>query len=161
MRIGQVFVTGKTFSPKEVPTIHRVVDAQGKKRLILFSGLYPIQMSVSEDDGSTWTPLEPIGDFGGIVRWPASSAARMVLTARCSTMTAGSSDEGETWTEPRDLPASLTGDRQRRQVWTRRAALHLVSGPSPESPTKGDWAGWVSTYDDIVKGREGVNTGCG
>jgi hypothetical protein len=25
-------------------------------------------MSVSEDDGSTWTPLEPIGDFGGIVR---------------------------------------------------------------------------------------------
>ena len=24
-------------------------------------------MAVSEDDGHTWTPLEPIGDFGGIV----------------------------------------------------------------------------------------------
>src|SRR3954447_514163 len=52
---------------KEVPTIHRVVDPRGKKRLIMFSGLYPIRMSVSEDDGSTWTPLEPIGDFGGVV----------------------------------------------------------------------------------------------
>jgi len=52
---------------QEVPTIHRVVDAAGTRRLILFSGLYPIRMAVSEDDGDTWTPLEPIGDFGGIV----------------------------------------------------------------------------------------------
>lgn len=52
---------------KETPTIHRVIDAKGVKRLILFSGLYPIRMSVSEDDGRTWTPLKPIGDFGGIV----------------------------------------------------------------------------------------------
>lgn len=51
----------------ETPTIHRMVDKQGKKRLILFSGLYPIRSSVSEDDGATWTPLAPIGDFGGIV----------------------------------------------------------------------------------------------
>ena len=35
----------------ETPTIHRVVDRKGRKRLIVFSGLYPIRMSVSEDDG--------------------------------------------------------------------------------------------------------------
>jgi hypothetical protein len=52
---------------KEVPTIHRVIDPKGTKRLIMFSGLYPIRMAVSEDDGSTWTPLKPIGDFGGVV----------------------------------------------------------------------------------------------
>ena len=52
---------------KEVPTISRVVDKEGVKRLIMFSGLYPIRMAVSEDDGQTWTPLEPIGDYGGIV----------------------------------------------------------------------------------------------
>ncbi len=46
----------------ETPTIHRVVDKAGKKRLILFSGLYPIRMAVSEDDGGTWTPLRPVGD---------------------------------------------------------------------------------------------------
>ena len=51
----------------ETPTIHRVVDAKGVKRLIVFSGLYPIRMSVSENDGQTWTPLAPIGNFGGIV----------------------------------------------------------------------------------------------
>ena len=33
----------------------------------MFSGLYPIRMAVSEDNGETWTPLQPIGDFGGIV----------------------------------------------------------------------------------------------
>ncbi|MDG2124298.1 MAG: hypothetical protein P8J87_11395, partial [Verrucomicrobiales bacterium] len=36
---------------KETPTIHRVVDAAGVKRLIVFSGLYPVRMAVSEDDG--------------------------------------------------------------------------------------------------------------
>jgi len=51
----------------ETPTIHRTVDRAGKKRLILFSGLYPIRMSFSEDDGRTWSPLKPIGEFGGIV----------------------------------------------------------------------------------------------
>ena len=51
----------------ETPTIHRVVDAQGKKRLIVWSGLYPARLSVSEDDGKTWTPLTPAGDWGGIV----------------------------------------------------------------------------------------------
>lgn len=51
----------------ETPTIHRVVDAAGKKRLIMFSGLYPIRMARSDDDGQTWTPLEKIGDFGGVV----------------------------------------------------------------------------------------------
>jgi hypothetical protein len=54
-------------SSLETPTIHRVVDKKGVKRLILFSGLYPIRMSVSEDDGKSWTPLEKIGDYGGIV----------------------------------------------------------------------------------------------
>lgn len=52
---------------KETPTIHRVVDAQGQKRLILFSGLYPVRMAVSEDNGVNWSELKPVGDWGGIV----------------------------------------------------------------------------------------------
>ncbi|MCB1243207.1 MAG: sialidase family protein [Verrucomicrobiales bacterium] len=51
----------------EVPTLHRLVDPDGKRRLVVFSGLYPIRMASSEDDGQHWTPLEKIGDFGGIV----------------------------------------------------------------------------------------------
>lgn len=52
---------------KEVPTIHRVIDAQGKKRLIMWSGLYPARLAVSEDDGQTWSELKKVGDWGGIV----------------------------------------------------------------------------------------------
>jgi len=51
----------------ETPTIHRLVDAKGTARLVLFSGLHPIRSSLSTDDGATWTPLQPIGAFGGIV----------------------------------------------------------------------------------------------
>lgn len=51
----------------EVPTLHRVVDAAGTKRLILWSGLYPARMAVSEDDGQTWSELKSAGDWGGIV----------------------------------------------------------------------------------------------
>ena len=69
---------GKTWSPRlptppnwvtsgETPTIHRVVDATGKKRLVLFSGLKPIRKAISDDDGATWTELAPIAKFGGIV----------------------------------------------------------------------------------------------
>ena len=54
-------------SSKETPTLHRVVDAAGKKRIILFSGLHPIRMAVSEDDGATWSELKPVGAWGGIV----------------------------------------------------------------------------------------------
>lgn len=52
---------------QEVPTIFRAATPENPGRLLLFSGLYPIRMARSEDFGLTWTPLEPIGDFGGIV----------------------------------------------------------------------------------------------
>ncbi|MCH2181361.1 MAG: glycoside hydrolase [Mariniblastus sp.] len=52
---------------QEVPTLHRVTDAGGKKRIIMFSGLYPTRMAVSTDEGLTWGELEPVGNWGGIV----------------------------------------------------------------------------------------------
>ena len=52
---------------KEVPTLYKVEDAKGVKRLIMFSGLYPTRMAVSEDKGESWSELEQVGDWGGIV----------------------------------------------------------------------------------------------
>lgn len=52
---------------REVPTLHRVIDAGGKKRIIMWSGLYPARLSVTEDDGANWSELEKVGDWGGIV----------------------------------------------------------------------------------------------
>jgi hypothetical protein len=105
---------------REVPTIHRVVDAAGTRRLILFSGLYPIRMSVSADDGLSWSELAPIGDFGGIVTMssvervgPPESGRYMALfhddgrflrgageRDRFQVFKTLSSDGGLTWGEP-------------------------------------------------------------
>ena len=52
---------------KEVPTLHRVIGPDGKKRLIVWSGLYPARLAVSENDGQDWSELNPAGEWGGIV----------------------------------------------------------------------------------------------
>ena len=52
---------------KETPHIFPVTDKEGVKRLIIFSSLYPIRLSISEDAGDTWSELAAIGEYGGIV----------------------------------------------------------------------------------------------
>ncbi len=52
---------------KEVPTLFPVIDKYGKKRIVMFSGVYPARMAVSEDEGESWSELEQVGNWGGIV----------------------------------------------------------------------------------------------
>lgn len=52
---------------KEVPTLFRVEDGSGTKRIVMFSGLFPTRMAISEDDGQSWGELKAVGDWGGIV----------------------------------------------------------------------------------------------
>lgn len=52
---------------KEVPTLHRMTGPDGRKRIIMWSGLYPARLAVTEDDGLTWSELRKAGDWGGIV----------------------------------------------------------------------------------------------
>jgi len=210
---------------KETPTIHRVFDRDGKKRLILFSGLYPIRMSVSEDDGASWTPLKKIGDFGGIVamsaveelkggrhmalfhddgrfiagenqrgpfhvyktissdggltwsspvsiathekahlcepgiiRSPDGQELAVLLRENSRTLNSFviySNDEGATWSKPVELPGSLTGDRHTGKYSQDGRLFISFRDRTHESPTPGDWVGWVGTYEDIRQGREG------
>lgn len=212
----------------EVPTLHRVVDPAGVKRLIMFSGLYPIRMAVSSDDGLSWSELKPIGNFGGIVamgfverlkngdylamfhddgryfastnqekkpvvftlyklfskdggltwslpeavfassdvhlcepgciRSPDGKQLAVLLrenSRRKNSHVIFSGDEGRTWTAPRELPGSLTGDRHTGKYAPDGRLFVSFRDMALESPTKGDWVGWVGTYDDIVTGREG------
>ncbi len=212
---------------REVPTIHRVMDAEGVKRLIMFSGLYPVRMAVSADDGQTWSELDPIGDFGGIVTMGcvegletgdghymalfhddgrffkgSGKAGRFFVYKTLSTdggLTWGkpevvathasahlcepgiirspsgkqlavllrensrqhnsfvifSGDEGKTWSPPRELPASLTGDRHTGKYAPDGRLFISFRDTTRVSPTRGDWVAWVGTYNDIVRGREG------
>ncbi len=244
--------TPKTWATsREVPTIHRVVDETGKKRLILWSGLYPVRLAVSEDDGATWSELTSAGDWGGIVVmgfvkplkskghylamfhddgrffkggdgsfWGSPAGKRSPQMRLFKTFSADggltwsfpeevfssssvhlcepgcirspngkqlavllrenrrnknshiifSNDEGKTWTEPRQLPRALTGDRHvcryapdGRLVVTFRDrtpvnALSKAEDSNQQSEisrTEGDWVAWVGEYDDLVKGTEG------
>ena len=215
---------------RETPTIYSVPRRSGnggRNRLLLFSGLHPIRMARSDDEGATWSELEPIGDFGGIVamaslaasdssgrltaffhddgrfiraggerqrkfwvyqttssdagrRWSqpeviATHAAaqlcepglvrspdgsQMALLLRENSRTRNSfvifsDDEGKTWSMPRELPAALTGDRH-AAVYAPDGRLFIsFRDTTRDSPTKGDWVGWVGHYDDIIAGREG------
>jgi len=102
---------------QETPTIFRVATPAGRTRLLLFSGLYPIRLATSNDDGATWTPLAPIGDFGGIVAMsslvPLADGALMALfhddgrflrnagvARRFRVYETVSNDGGLTWTAP-------------------------------------------------------------
>ena len=213
---------------KEVPTIHRVVDGTGKRRLIMFSGLYPIRMAVSVDDGGQWSELRPIGDFGGVVamssvdrlrngdhvalfhddgrffraggerqtpvvftlyktvsrdggltwsepseilhrtdvhlcepglvRSPGGERIAVLLrenSRRRNSFVIFSDDETETWSEPRELPGALTGDRHTGRYAPDGRLLITFRDTTHESPTKGDWVAWIGTWDDLVAGREG------
>ena len=51
----------------EVPTIYQIEDPRAKKRLIMFSGLYPARRALSEDEGQSWSELEKMGNWGGVV----------------------------------------------------------------------------------------------
>ncbi len=212
---------------KETPTIHRVVDPRtGDRRLILFSGLHPIRIAASDDDGATWTALEPVGDFGGIVAmssvvtlkdgrllalfhddgrffraggaagpftlyqiesadggrtWSEPEAiftsseahlcepgvirspdgGRLVMLLRENSRRRNShlmisDDEGATWSEPRELPAALTGDRHVGRYLADGRLFISFRDTAHESPTKGDWVAWVGTFDDIIEGRSGA-----
>ncbi len=214
---------------QEVPTIYPIIDRAGVKRHIMFSGLYPIRMARSVDDGATWTSLEPIGDFGGIVamaslarlkngdhlaffhddgrfisgggqrrteppifhvyqtsstdggltwqepevvtshpvahlcepgliRSPNGRTMALLLRENSRQMNSFvifSDDEGKSWTEPREVQGALTGDRHTGRYAPDGRLFISFRDQTLESPTRGDWVGWVGTWRDIVKNREG------
>ncbi len=210
----------------ETPTIYRTVDRAGKRRLLLFSGLFPIRLSVSEDDGRSWSELRPIGAYGGIVAMASLVALRdgshlamfhddgrffrqggkadgvfrlYQVRSEDGGLTWGeprlvfesgevhlcepgvvrspdrkrlaallrenrrvknsqvifSDDEGATWSAPRELPASLTGDRHVLRYAPDGRLFATFRDMAKDSPTRGDWVGWVGRWEDVVDGRPG------
>ena len=271
----------------ECPILYRTVDKDGHYHLILFSGLRPLRMAHSEDDGKTWSELEPVGNFGGVcslgsitplgegrylgIFHDTGMAMGEEVNAKYTCYTKGSGtdivsrytlsvknpdgtweeetcdwihaydnvqgawektavcelakfegkpddvytvyttlsedggltwsypteifksdeiglcephlirspdgkelacllrenkrvknsmlmisrDNGKTWSEPRELPLSLTGDRQTAKYLPDGRLFISFRDMARNSPTKCSWVGWVGTYDDIVSGRDG------
>jgi len=84
-------------------------------------GRGPIVMKRSPDGGLTWGSPEVVTDHPdadlcepGAIRSPDGSTIALLLRENSRThnsFVVFSTDEGKTWTDPRELPAALTGDR--------------------------------------------------
>jgi hypothetical protein len=121
---GRLPVPANWSTSLETPTIHRTVDSGGRRRLILFSGLYPARLASSEDDGAHWSPLRAVGDWGGIVVMSALTVLRDGRylgmfhddgrffradgrrSATVTLYTTFSADGGQTWSIPARVFAS-------------------------------------------------------
>ena len=122
----------------------------------------------SDDGGLTWSnPAEVWKGHRihlcepGAIRSPDGKTLAILLrenTRRRNSHVLFSTDEGATFSEPRELPAALTGDRHTGVYLPDGRLFVSFRDRSPaawESPTEGDWVAWVGTWDDLVEGREG------
>jgi hypothetical protein len=94
----------------------------------------------------------------GVLRSPDGKQIAVLLrenSRKYNSFVIFSNDEGLSWTEPRELPAALTGDRHVAKYAPDGRLFISFRDTTHVSPTKGDWVAWVGTYDDIVNGREG------
>ena len=129
----------------------------------------PLKMwqSVSKDGGQTWgepslfvedeargrDPDEP--EF---VRSP--DGGKLVVLFRENlrkghSLMVESSDEGESWSDLRETPWGLTGDRHKARYAPDGRLVVVFRDMAPDSPSKGSFVAWVGTFDDIIEGRPG------
>ena len=66
-----------------------------------------------------------------------------------------SDDEGATWSDLRETPWGLTGDRHKARYAADGRLVVACRDMAPESPTQGSFVAWVGTYDDVIAGRPG------
>ena len=66
-----------------------------------------------------------------------------------------SSDEGATWSAPKDTAWALTGDRHVGVLARDGRLVIAFRDQAPQSPTHGHFVAWVGTYDEIKRGQPG------
>ena len=125
---------------------------------------FRVYKTVTRDGGLTWSDPEVIAEHAeahlcepGALRSPNGKTVAVLLRENSRThgsFLITSDDEGATWSEPRELPAALTGDRHvGRYAPDGRLFLTFRDNGVAASPTKGDWVGWVGTWEDLVNGQ--------
>lgn len=177
---------GRTWSPMQKNEIHGEVSpmtilpvSDGTKHLAWFHTNTVVQVE-SEDGGITWRNPRTIVDakrFPGafpcepeVIRSPNGEQLLMLMrenSRQYNSLYAVSDDEGEHWSDPRELPASLTGDRH-TAVYAEDGRLVVMfrnRRPVPEPLANGEkagvpvWSGpttaWVGRYEDVIQGQAG------
>lgn len=118
----------------------------------------------SDDGGLAWSKERVILVVPGQWAQPSvirsADQQRLVMLMRENTrkdnsLYSVSTDDARNWSEPKELPAALTGDRH---VIKRAPDGRLVVAfrdMAKTSNTYGHYVAWVGTFEDIENGREG------
>ena len=132
------------------------------------TGEFTLYKTLSEDGGLTWSRPQAIYASRevnlcepGAFRSPDGKQIAVLLRENRrvkNSQVIFSIDEGMTWTDPREVRDSLTGDRHTAKYAPDGrlfVSFRDVPKKGDESATAGDWVGWVGTYEDVVKNRDG------
>ncbi|MDF1754906.1 MAG: exo-alpha-sialidase [Verrucomicrobiales bacterium] len=162
---------GKTWTPMapngvegEVPP-KTVLSFEGGKKLLMWSDLpgYVVQ-SESRDGGLTWSRSRRILRVPDrwaqpcVVESPDGKTLLMLLrenSRKHQSLYSISRDQAETWSAPRELPATLTGDRHVAKFSPDGRLVVAFRDIAHNSPTYGHYVAWVGEYTDIVEGKPG------
>ncbi len=154
----------------EVPPKNVWSFDQGR-RIVMWTDLPgKVVQAESADGGLTWPVQKVLFRVPGRWAQPAviqsPDGKRLLMLMRENrrvrrSLYSISDDNAQTWSDPRDLPASLTGDRHviryaldGRLVVVMRDQADQAQN-AWKSPTGRQYVAWVGTFDDIVEGREG------
>lgn len=143
-------------------TIEPISDG---RHLALFHQGRTIFMSVTGDGGRTWSKQQKIAEERDaylcepvIIRSPDRKQLATVMRENSrwyNSFIMFSNDEGTTWSNPEELPGSLSGDRHMARYDEDGRIVMVFRDTCICSKTAADFVGWVGRYEDLVEKREG------
>lgn len=142
-----------------------VVPISGGRYLTVFQLNAKIEMAISSDGGLTWHSQRTIASHPdaalvepAAVKSPDGSEIAVLIrenSRKYNSMLIVSRDEGRTWSQPVELPDTLTGDRHMPRYAPDGRLVITLRDVKEGSPTYGDFVAWVGTYEDLVNLRPG------
>ncbi len=172
---------GQTWSPmtsnglRAVVPFFTIIPVENGKRLLALTNMRRpgetkekrsnvVAQSWSGDGGSTWTPMRIVADLPGLVpcepaviRSPDGKQLLCLMreNALRRSLYMTSDDEGQTWSEVKQAPIGLAGDRHVAKYSSDGRLVICFRDRAAQSGTVNHFVAWVGRYEDIVGGREG------
>ncbi len=129
------------------------------------TGTFTLVQTLSRDGGLTWSAPNTIWSGSdvhlcepGAVRSPDGETLAVLLRENRRVKNSHaifSSDETKTWSAPREMSWTLTGDRHVAAYAPDGRLVVSFRDMAKDSRTRGDWVAWIGSFDDIVNNRDG------
>lgn len=124
-----------------------------------------IWQAVSSDGGQTWEDYHKVCEVEGavpcepeLIRSPDGRQLACLMrenSRRFNSLIMFSNDEGKSWSEAREVPSGLTGDRHMSCYAPDGRLVVVFRDRAVGAPTYGHYVAWIGTYEDLRQGRPG------